>query len=383
MNGALVAISRVTPWPVTDGHSLRVASLLEELAKSWDVTLVAPRRGAPDPPARLAEWIDFPLEGEPWSRSELSPVEGARLAALVSERARAVRPAALLAWTGTEQALLARPQAAPVVADRIDCLALMAWRDARVLRSPRAFLSRLSDVASFAASERRLVRAAGATTVVGEEDARWLRRIAGRPVHVVPNGVRVAATPALEQEAPEPTVVFTGVLTFPPNTEAACHFALHVWPRVVAAVPGARFVVAGRGPAPPELARLAGPDVAIEEDVDDMAALLRRAWLAVAPMRSGCGIKNKVLEAWAVGRPVVLTPLASNGLSLDDEARRWIAERPADLAERVIRLLRSGDQRRRAGEGARALAASRHTWEEAAARLSEVVLGLGRAGPGR
>jgi glycosyltransferase involved in cell wall biosynthesis len=189
-------------------------------------------------------------------------------------------------------------------------------------------------------------------------------------VQVVPNGVVLGAPARAGDEDPLPTVAFTGVLSYEPNVIAALHLADAIWPRVRARVPDARLVLAGRGPGPEILALASRAGIEVQADVPDMAAVLRRAWLAVAPMRSGAGIKNKILEAWAVGRPVVLSPLAANGLQLDAEASRWIAAEPDAAAERIAELLGSSELRRRTGAHLHALAAEHHSWGGAARKLS-------------
>src|SRR6185295_14547642 len=82
-------------------------------------------------------------------------------------------------------------------------------------------------------------------------------------------------------------------------------------------VPGARLVLAGRRPTSSVVALGEVEGVEVHGNVPEMSAELREAWLAVAPMRLGAGIKNKVLEAWAAARPVVMTRIAANGLTLD------------------------------------------------------------------
>jgi glycosyltransferase involved in cell wall biosynthesis len=173
-------------------------------------------------------------------------------------------------------------------------------------------------------------------------------------------------------------VTFTGVMSYPPNVEAATWFARRVWPLVRAAVPGARYRVVGRKPTPAVLALAAEPGVEVVGAVPDMQAELRKAWVAVAPMRDGGGIKNKVLEAWAVGTPVVMTHLAANGLSLDAAAAALVTSVPAVFADRVVALLREPSRRDVLSRAAHELAGREHGWEHAAEQLSRLL----RAGAG-
>ena len=219
---------------------------------------------------------------------------------------------------------------------------------------------------------RRAVRGFGATVCVGEADAAWMARLGGCPVHVVPNGVDVPeqATP----EDPRPTVVFAGTLDYAPNADAVAFIARDIWPIVRAAVPGARWVVVGRRPGAGIRALHGCDGIEVRPDVPDMAAELQAAWVALAPMRAGVGLKNKVLEAWACARPVVLTPLAMNGLVLPPGHGGLVQAGALGLADAVVALLRDGVARKRLGQAAQVMVARDFTWAVAAVQMERLLL---------
>ncbi len=388
----LVAVSAFHPWPITNGYVLRVAHLVECLAREWDMVLIAPPA-----PAR-SEW---PAEGalRDWVRLEVprrGVALGASAAGLDAVRdayADAVgrhAPDAALLWAGTES-LATEAESPPALCDRIDAMTLHEWRRIREARGLRARGAALRSVAFWARAERRALLGSGAMTVVGEADARVLRGLApgaADRVHVVPNGVRLAADPDGAGEHDRPTVIFTGVMHYGPNITAATHFVEEVWPRVRADRPDARFVIAGRNPRP-EVRALAGREgVEVMADVPDIPEILRTGWVAVAPMLSGSGLKNKVLEAWAVGRPVVMYPLAANGLDAERVCPDLVVPGSGEMAARVLSLL--GDDELRARHGRRAYrAAGERSWDVAARKVSEILRDLadrpdgGARGPGR
>lgn len=189
------------------------------------------------------------------------------------------------------------------------------------------------------------------------EDGRALKRVTGREtVRVATNGVELPDLDARPGEDDAPLVLFTGVLSFPPNIEAARYFAKMVWPAVREAVPRARFVIAGRTPAP-EVERLAArPGIELRPHMADMTDEIRRSWVAVAPMRTA-GIKNKVLEAGAAERPVVLSNLATTGLHLNETLRETVTADERKMAAAVVRLLRDELVRRRLGSAGRRVVA--------------------------
>jgi glycosyltransferase involved in cell wall biosynthesis len=369
----LLAVASYPVWPVTDGAALRVTELLKQLCADWRISLVAPpgiagfdtqETGVADfSPVKLdAGWTYMPYQHDP-----------APLVWAVSQKIEETRPAAALLWSGSEFLALGDAAFPPVVADRIDCVSLTAWRAVSEVGGWRERLGRLDTLRRALRYERLVSGVSHTTIVVGEDDARWLRRITrATNVDVVPNGVHVDRTRTFDEEAARPTVVFTGVMDYPPNVDAAKYFAEEVWLLVRAAVPEARFLVAGRSPAPDILALAALDGVEVTGEVPDLAGLVARAWVSVAPMQRGSGIKNKVLEAWAVGTPVVMSSIATNGLRRAGDFPELVADDPTRMAEAVVRLLRDPGKRHELGRRVRE-AASAQSWEAAGRSVSRLL----------
>jgi glycosyltransferase involved in cell wall biosynthesis len=209
---------------------------------------------------------------------------------------------------------------------------------------------------------------------VGETDANWLRRIGGRATsHAVPNGVDVGPDDAMPPEAERPTLSFVGTLNYGPNVDAALFAARSVWPLVRRAYPEAQFLIAGRNPVAAVVALDGREGISVLPDVPDMTAVLGRSWVSVAPMRRGVGIKNKVLEAWAAGRPVVMTRLATNGLTLPAGHGDLVCAHAGSLAGAVVGLFGDNLDRRAKGAAARAHVLRHFTWDMAAARIDALL----------
>lgn len=358
-----LAACTLPPWPVRDGYALRVANLVRELSAGWDITLVCPGT----PPPGTARHIPVALHGAgltyPW-RFDPAPLRAALHAAGPHARA--------LAWPGTEAAWHGLPP--PAVMDMIDCNPLELWR---TLRAPGPLRTRARAARELPASlrwARHAVRGFGATACVGADDARWMARIGGRPVHVIPNGVDL---PRLGEPDPAPTAAFAGSLDYAPNMDAVAFLAGAVWPRIRAAVPEARLLVAGRRPGPAITALHGRDGVEVLADVPDMPAVLARAWVGLAPMRTGVGLKNKVLETWAAARPCALTPLAANGLLLPPGHAGLLARDADGLAAAAAALLRDQAAALRLGAAARDWVAARFSWAGAAAAVDALL----RQGP--
>lgn len=226
--------------------------------------------------------------------------------------------------------------------------------------------------------ERRILGEYDITTTVGTADLEVLRRLRrGSRVEIVPNGVDAETFQPLDLPEEAATIVFSGAMSFGPNVVAAELLVRDILPLVRASVPEARVVLAGRDPTRAVQA-LAGPHVEVTGSVPDLRPYLAGATLVACPMVSGSGVKNKVLEAMAMGRALVGTPLAVEGLDIEAGRHVAVANDPAGLARAIVGLLRDAPARLRMGEAARVRVAQRYTWEACAATYEGLYRDLAR-----
>jgi glycosyltransferase involved in cell wall biosynthesis len=137
-----------------------------------------------------------------------------------------------------------------------------------------------------------------------------------------------------------PVLLFTGHLSHPPNVDAVLYFLSEIWPKVIAGRPDARFQIVGLQPAATVVAAVGRtPGVEMFADVPDIRPYFRSAKLYVVPMRYGGGVRQKILEAWALGLPVVTTTMGAEGLQAADGENCWLRDHPGDFAEQVVALL--------------------------------------------
>jgi O-antigen biosynthesis protein len=132
-------------------------------------------------------------------------------------------------------------------------------------------------------------------------------------------------------------IVFIGSFQHTPNVDAVIYFTKEVMPLLRTQLPGVRFYAVGSKP-PIELQALASDDIIITGFVQDLAALLDKMRISVAPLRYGAGIKGKVGTAMAVGLPVVATSLAAEGMSLKNGENILVADGSEALASVVTRI---------------------------------------------
>jgi glycosyltransferase involved in cell wall biosynthesis len=367
----LLAVSPVPPWPPLDGMALRVSRLLQELSAHWSIVLICPRGGesaaengitlsAEINVVRYGEWMYLP------SQYDVRP-----FVKTVGETIRAHRPSVALFWGGMEYLRGAIPEMPISVSDRVDCMTLTAWRALVHARGYTELRRQVSHFAHVARYEFRMRHASAATVVVGDADARVLSRMLGvRNVKVIPNGVDTPHVGAVKRSI-RPTVMFTGIMAYQPNIDAVLYFAEEIWPSVHHRLPDAVFQIVGRNPGPAIVELNSRAGIEVFPDVESVQALLAQAWLAVAPMRTGAGIKNKILEAWSVGTPAVMTPIATNGLN-QAPTELLLAAEGIDLSKLVGDLLLDAKRRATLGDLARATAKA-FSWSSSGTALDQVL----------
>ncbi len=201
-------------------------------------------------------------------------------------------------------------------------------------------------------------------------DAERTSELVGRPVTTIENPIGERFFDPPECERSSDVVALVASLVHEPNADAIEWMAHDIWPRVVAARPDVRLVVAGRGDPHgraearlrPAVERTGGE---LRVDLDDIRPVYWEAAVAVAPVRGGAGVRNKVLHAMAAGAPLVATPTALEGIRAS--ATRSVRTAPADDADAFARAVVDVlDDREAAGRARAAIA------DLAPLRMSEI-----------
>ncbi len=220
------------------------------------------------------------------------------------------------------------------------------------------------------AFERTAANLADCSLFVTDAEADLFRRAApevAAKVRVMQNGVDAAYfAPAQGFDSPYPAggavLLFTGAMDYWPNIDAVTWFAKTILPLVRARIGDARFWIVGMNPAPAVL-ELAGEGVTVTGTVPDVRPYLAHADVVVAPLRIARGIQNKVLEAMAMARPVVLSAAPAAGLVARDGRECVVAEGHDAFAEGVVRLLADAGWRQTMGAAARDCVLSNYSWQ--------------------
>ncbi len=221
----------------------------------------------------------------------------------------------------------------------------------------------------------RLLSRMQGCTVASETEQALLHRLLPDtlPLAVVPNGVDLASYRTGWRPAAPDTLVFPGALTYQANFDAMVFFLREVWPLIRAARPGVTLRITGRTDDVP-LARLALTEgVILTGYLDDVRPTVAQSRVCVVPLLTGGGTRLKILEAMALGTPVVSTTQGAEGLAVVPGKDVLIADEPAAFAGAVLRLLADEALCAQLAANGRELVEARYSWEACAAQLERLL----------
>jgi glycosyltransferase involved in cell wall biosynthesis len=362
--------------PTTSGFRRAVAGLARELAREHDVRVLGFRkpdqsRSAVPDEVRVVDWPD----GGPFAKARLL---GAAM--LEGRPMRTKELPALLEGPLREELATFDPDVVQVTPARLARLrryvagrgtvlmAMDAWHLNVLAKTQTAGVLR----SAFFRSEERRIRRTATTAYRGfdrvvvssRDDGEAIRRLdPALSYTVIPIGVDARSWASVDPVPdPPPRIVFHGVMSYPPNVEAATHLATRVLPLVREVRSEARLAIVGRDPIAPvrELGRL--PGVEVTGAVDDLGPWLQGSRVWAGPFRSATGIKTKVLEAMASSLPCVVTPLGLRGLEMEPGTEVLVADDDRGLADHVTDLLGDPERAARIGRAARDRVLSTYDW---------------------
>jgi polysaccharide biosynthesis protein PslH len=224
--------------------------------------------------------------------------------------------------------------------------------------------------------ERRLLREIQNCVVVSESDRRELARLApGARLFVVSNGTDASRPPLPAPPAGSKTAIWVGGMNDEYNREAVLYFAKDIMPIIRREIPDFRWLVVGRDPPPAlvKMAALAAAGIELVGFVDDLGQYYSDSAIAVVPLTSGGGTKLKTLEAMAMGRAIVTTPIGAEGIPVSDGVTMEIADSPGQFAAKTIALLRDPARAARIAAAARALIEQSYDWKAINAEMHQAV----------
>ena len=260
----------------------------------------------------------------------------------------------------------------PVLFDAVDCLSMLESRRSAVTKNPFVKLFSWLESRKFALSEAKATRLANRVAISSTVDRQAYPIPAGlrKKIEVIPNGVDLQYFGFRQFEAQRNVLVFCAKFDYFPNEDAALHFCGSVWPLLRARRPELRLDLVGSRP-PRSVRKLDGKNnIRVIASVPDVRPYLGRGWVALCPIRIRAGIQNKILEAMALGVPLVATPVCRAGLQIEPGRHLLVADGPQQFASAIELLLDNATLREKLIDAARAYVEQQHNWNASITALS-------------
>jgi sugar transferase (PEP-CTERM/EpsH1 system associated) len=196
-----------------------------------------------------------------------------------------------------------------------------------------------------------------------QEDIHYLKEQHGfEHIKLLPNGVDLETFSADNHDySHNQTLLFTGNMNYAPNVDAVIYFTKEVLPIIKNKFPDVRFVIAGQKPVS-SVQELASESIEVTGFVQEISFYYQNASLVVAPLRFGAGTQNKVLEALAMGVPVVCSNIGFSGLNIQSGEGAFCETNAIDFAQRVISLLEDANLRKTTGERGKEIIRNKFDW---------------------
>jgi hypothetical protein len=228
--------------------------------------------------------------------------------------------------------------------------------------------------AKMLAAEKRLARKFDLCTATTRAEWETLNAYGtGAPTDWFPNGVDSDFFTPTDGRHDANTISFIGRMDYYPNQECMSRFCAQTWPLLKAKRPEMRLLIVGADPSPAmrELGNLAG--VTVTGSVPDVRPYIRGSALMVAPLNIARGTQNKILEAMAMGVPVVTSSVAAGGVDAEAEQHLLVADTPQACFEAILRIVDNPQERQRLATAGRERMLSHHAWARSMARLDGII----------
>lgn len=178
---------------------------------------------------------------------------------------------------------------------------------------------------------------------------------------ILPNGVDSSYFRPSPAEPEDGTIVFTGMMKYVPNYDGMYYFLENIFPLILDKVPGARILVVGADP-PPRLLAMRSERVVVTGRVEDVRPYVDRAAVSIVPLRMGGGTRLKIVESFAMKKPVVSTAIGAEGIDAVHGESIMIADDPGAFAESVVTLLKDRALRQKLASNGYELMRRRYEW---------------------
>jgi glycosyltransferase involved in cell wall biosynthesis len=262
----------------------------------------------------------------------------------------------------------------PLIADMCDASSMRLRRSMPYV-SPVRLPLLLLEYSQMRRAEQELIARANHSLFISCRDREALLGSTAKRTTIIPNGVDLDFWQRSSRVRGANTIVFTGVMDYRPNVDAALYLIKEILPIVRRSIPDVELLIVGRSPVAQLVNAGQQAGVTVTGFVDDVRPYLERATVFAAPLRFGAGMQNKVLEAMAMELPVVTSSLAADGLRTEEgpPPPLQLAEGPEEFAGQIVQKLIKYHANPAPNAELRRFVATNFAWSRSGAKLGEVI----------
>jgi glycosyltransferase involved in cell wall biosynthesis len=412
----ILFLTQIVPYPLDAGPKVRAYHVLQQLAARHQVTLVCFGRQNDSPsaidhlrtlcndvhvvPLKRTRSADLhslcrsALSGQPFTilrddlpemRSKLTEIIASRCFDAIHADQLSMAAHALWAQQKIEEG---KSHVHPsMVLDAHNAYYLIPQRLADVATNPLLKLFLRRETRLTARYEARTYAHFDHVITVTEQDLTAIRQLAqfdDNAPHFTTIPICVdASTPPIDRDPEARGLLMIGGLHWPPNADAVRWFFHEIWPLVISRVPHARVYIVGARP-PSDIRALGnyvdisrpekavGAPVVVTGYVSDPAPFIHESAVLVVALRSGGGMRVKIVEAMQWGLPIVTTTIGCEGIHVTHEQDVLIADDPEAFAQSLVKVLREPIEAQKLAKGGRRLVAQCYDWRKAYAALDDI-----------
>lgn len=388
----ILILSTWWPEPADNGSRMRIMQLLRALGAHHELHLLAFTQG-PVAEARHEELSRLCVSATGFKRPGRALTVADRLQSLfvaepssvratwcptfaeaVARAAAQLRPDVVLAMQIDMAPYARRLQHVPRILEELELSYI--FDHYRQYQSPLLRLRYLLTALKHRRYVAALLRDFAAVTVVSAREAARVGQLIGRQaveVAIIPNGADLGASTAYSYQPEPDTLIYPGALSYEANLDAARYFLAEIFPLIRKERPRTTLRITGRSTPEQRAALPTLEGVELTGYVDDVRPLVARSTVEIVPLREGGGTRLKILEALALGTPVISTSKGVEGLDLEPGRHVLVADTPHDFAAATLRLLADPDLCRQLSKAGRQAVAERYDWAVLAPRLNTLI----------
>lgn len=252
----------------------------------------------------------------------------------------------------------------PKILDAVDCNKrnyFQQWQSAKGLRNRILSFIDWYKIRSY---ECKMYSKFNKCLLASPVDKKFMEKLhADLPIEVIPNGVDLEYFKPQITEEEFPSLVFTGFMNYIPNEDAMIYFCSKILPLVEETYSQIKCYIVGKGVSDKLRKAVANKkNVMLTGFVEDVKTFINKASIFICPLRMGTGIKNKVLEAMAMRKPVISSSFGAESINVVPGKDIMIADKPEEFAKHIIELLKDKNKRFEIGTNARRLVENNHDW---------------------